>query len=796
MKRLSPAALLLLSVAMAFAKVKDSNMTVDAPIDEPDVSPPDINATADVDGGSSTSLEPSTSPSFQDTSTATPSSDVASSTPSFVPSNAPTSTSTTNSSRTPSHAPSSHPTKRPIKATPRPTYSTLPLQSINILVLTDVHSWVQGHGSHEPNLNADYGDVLSFYQRLHSQITSFAIQEDGSTPDLYFVMNGDFVHGTILGDDPPRYLSGIVERMPYDVVTIGNHELLSLETVKLLREAGGLVDSWGESLVTSNVRVKDDSGNGGGLVPMGSNYRFLNGNQGTVLAFGFLFNMGSEAVVTVETVQDVIQQPWFTSLFASPRPTDFDAILVLAHMDVQDDLILLLHTTFRELCGDSMVIQFITGHTHTRSYNDLDEYASSFEAGRYLDTVGFVSFDPRKGNFEHVFVDANKASIAQSLGMGIEEYPTQDGKELTEYIARTLNHAGANEILGCAPNRFRVEGYLNETDSLLRLYMEEVMPSTFLHQSSTGGSYYEHVFMQRLDWFVRYDLFEGVVTMNDVAGVVPEDDTIVSISYSIHGKDILELMDVWNNQSLMLGNTTNVVGIATEDSVGLQNPHSAIENTTKYKLYSLANTASSLLDIMADLGITTSTASSAQSHSDKSMRSMWVDFVRDNWPYDGNDCKCLIDRSCGNYSTPGISNSGGEMGSFYDSNIKPSSSFSSTTSSHGTQHVSMPGSPNPPISESKQTPHQSSGHTSQSSYGSTEKSYANSAGMAKLWVAVVVIGMLSFMLFRSRRQGYAAARDVSLSNDLELQVVPPPGYGDMNTGGYSSPQVSSRGRFV
>ena len=136
------------------------------------------------------------------------------------------------------------------------------------------------------------------------------------------------------------------------------------------------------------------------------------------------------------------------------------------------------------------------------------------------------------------------------------------------------------------------------------------------------------------------------------------------------------------------------------------------------------------------------------------------------------------------------------MGSFYDSNIKPSSSFSSSTSSLGTQHVSMPSSPNPPISESKQTPHQSSGHTSQSSYGSTEKSDANSAGMAKLWVAVVVIGTLSFALFRSRRQGYASARDVSLSNDLELQVVPPPGYGDMNTGGYSSPQVSSRGRFV
>jgi hypothetical protein len=78
----------------------------------------------------------------------------------------------------------------------------------------------------------------------------------------------------------------------------------------------------------------------------------------------------------------------------------------------------------------------------------LDDFASSFEAGRYLDTIGFVSFNPQKGNFEHVFVDANRASIAQSLGMLEDEYPTHDGKDLSAYIAWTLEHAGANEVIG------------------------------------------------------------------------------------------------------------------------------------------------------------------------------------------------------------------------------------------------------------------------------------------------------------------------------------------------------------
>jgi hypothetical protein len=45
----------------------------------------------------------------------------------------------------------------------------LPLGAINVVVLTDVHSWIAGHGSHEPVDNADYGDVLSFYERLQQQ---------------------------------------------------------------------------------------------------------------------------------------------------------------------------------------------------------------------------------------------------------------------------------------------------------------------------------------------------------------------------------------------------------------------------------------------------------------------------------------------------------------------------------------------------------------------------------------------------------------------------------------------------
>ncbi|KAL7511698.1 hypothetical protein ACHAXN_010492 [Cyclotella atomus] len=696
----------------------------------------------------------------------------------------------TNSSLSPTTASSTlvhSPTLSPVQSTPAPTYGLLPIQPINILVLTDVHSWVQGHGRHEPTLNADYGDVLSFYQRLKMQTESTKLS-DGTTPDLYFVMNGDFVHGSILGEDLTS-LSGIIERMPYDVVTVGNHDIKYANIVEELMKAGGLVDLWGERLVTSNVRVKKSSSDGtdsGELEPLGNNYRFLQGNQGTILVLGFLYNLQDPASATVETVQDVIKESWFTALFDSPRPTDFDVILVMAHMNVDDELITLLHLELRKHVGTTMVIQFITGHTHQRSYVELDEYSTSFEAGRYLDTIGFVSFDVERGNFDHVFVDANKASIAQSLGMSSDEYATQDGKDLADYIQRTFEHAGANQILGCSPLHYRSKGYLNETDSLLRLYVEEVMPHSFLQKYSSGNHYtkLDNVLVQRLDWFVKYDIFPGVVTLNDLIGVVPEDFTIVSVSNSIRGKDIIDIMEAWSNNETFLDNTTNVVGVSM--------PHSGdkIDSETKYALYTLSEYESTLNKIMInDLEVESFSSSHVAYNGDKTMRSLWADFIRKTWPYDGNNCGCMLNNTCGKLSDS----------SFGDSSSSwPWESPTSNTSSHASTHISLPSPPNPTSPEGNERQHQS-----HSTSNNNSESKSNSSG-AFIFIAVALAAI--FYTLRSRRQGlYSEAREVTRSHDLELRVTPPPGhgsvvppagYGNMNpSSSYSSPQLS-RGSYV
>jgi 2',3'-cyclic-nucleotide 2'-phosphodiesterase (5'-nucleotidase family) len=122
----------------------------------------------------------------------------------------------------------------------------LPLGDINIVVVTDVHSWVAGHGRNEPepnSHNADYGHVLSFYQRLQQYVIEQNVDGDDDKNtndknqhpmDLFFFMNGDFMDGTGLSTIPPDKLTPILQHMPWDAVNLGNHELYHNGTSSLV----------------------------------------------------------------------------------------------------------------------------------------------------------------------------------------------------------------------------------------------------------------------------------------------------------------------------------------------------------------------------------------------------------------------------------------------------------------------------------------------------------------------------------------------------------------------------------
>ena len=104
---------------------------------------------------------------------------------------------------------------------------------INIVHVTDVHSWLSGH-LHEPANEADYPDVLALFQHLEARAHA-------QGRDIFLFNSGDIVDGTGLAGATAvdgAALTPIIRQMPFAALTCGNHELYINSTVENLVQSG------------------------------------------------------------------------------------------------------------------------------------------------------------------------------------------------------------------------------------------------------------------------------------------------------------------------------------------------------------------------------------------------------------------------------------------------------------------------------------------------------------------------------------------------------------------------------
>ncbi|CAB9515977.1 5'-nucleotidase [Seminavis robusta] len=599
----------------------------------------------------------------------------------------------------------------------------LPFGDINVLVLTDVHSWVGGHSSSAPDNsnNVDYGDVLSFYQLLHAHCQQHEM-------DLWFVVNGDWIDGTGISlNDDTSYLTPILEHMPWDALNVGNHELYRDEVVTQFMRPGGFVEWWGDRYVSSNVIYNPHQ------QPLGERYRFLRGKNSTVLTFGFLYNMqDASSLVTVETVESVVEEPWFVDVVtnANNEPTgDYDAILIMAHMDVKDELVTVLLDKIRSLVGDHMPVQFLTGHTHFRRIETLDAASVSFEAGKFLDTIGFVSFPKKQtltnhrrslqGNsnettpllgpggtewqnvsdpttapsisndtttttststattgapiattnantttsmsapssrpteaatpsptplatanrtvppvstpqptvaptpvvakyFHHRFIDTNVATLKQILGdISDEQFTTEDGRRLSEFILRTRTELGLLDVVGCSPESYYMNRTAQEDDSLWRLFIDQVAPYELLKPSKSGGN---RVYIGQV-WAFRYDLLQQQLVKDDVIAVAPFNDSLISIGPNIPGSVVTQLVKQVLNPSAHAFNPK-------WENYYLAPRLETLAPNEQYEILSPSFGIETIVSGLDEIGYNGTTKQQDSGFFDTDV---WIKFVKDNW---------------------------------------------------------------------------------------------------------------------------------------------------------------------
>ena len=344
-------------------------------------------------------------------------------------------------------------------------------------------------------------------------------------------------------------------------------------------------------------------------------------------------------LVKVERVRDAIQEEWFQMAL---EEEEYDSVMVLSHMDVNDPLVTIIKDAIRKHAANNsakMPIQFITGHTHIRAESKVDLWSHSFEAGAFMDTIGFVSFPtstraeasmPRdaKTLFKYQFIDASTKKLKEIVGISStsgKTFSTSKGRELSQLIDQTQIDLGLRQVVACPPKDYHYNRSIYHGDSLWRLYRELVVPSQLFDEDPNKA-----MFVYSDAW--RYDLRSGpidgsnglnVMTIDDVVAVAPYNEPIYYVG-EVPGWKVkkmnssLNTDSVWHHRLL-----PDWVLVGEFDGI-----------TDKDQMYKLFSHESNLPWIKKELERLYHTDLDLEKTGETDTL-MWLSFVQEKWPCPG-----------------------------------------------------------------------------------------------------------------------------------------------------------------
>jgi len=188
-------------------------------------------------------------------------------------------------------------------------------------------------------------------------------------------------------------------------------------------------------------------------------------------------------------------------------------------------------------------VHFVTGHTHRREYTSLDEYSSSFEAGRYLDTVGFLSYqslrhiDAKKAALDiaqslnvtreeeseastahHVFSDGTVPALESALNIPEASLRTPDGEDLAKFIKQIQIERGLEHVIGWECETYLLNKSISSHDSMWGHFQREVVPSRFQE---------DHMIVLGNPAWRTDAIFKGEIRLDDAIAVSPFNNSLL-----------------------------------------------------------------------------------------------------------------------------------------------------------------------------------------------------------------------------------------------------------------------------
>ncbi|KAG0224927.1 hypothetical protein BGW42_004753 [Actinomortierella wolfii] len=396
---------------------------------------------------------------------------------------------------------------------------------VNFISTTDTHGWLGGHPN-DPNYSADFGDFASFLAHMREQAVH-------RRKDLFVVDSGDLHDGNGLSDATPmpgQASDPIFQKINYDMLAIGNHELYDNRIAEAMYYK--YAPKWGKRYLTSNVFFKDVHANK--TVPIGRLYSKFRGKFGTkVLAYGFLYNFaGNGNSTVVQKVEETIAEPWFQKSLKE----DSDIIVVVGHTAVRFRETRAVVEAIRKVHPSKPLVVF-GGHLHQRDFVQYDARAAGLAAGRFMETIGWMSvagIHDRKCRvetncigknltFTRRYLDANVHTYkTHALSHPKQKFDTWKGQKITRELAKVRRSLNLTTVLGYAPQDYYLSRYpMTDDRSLLKLVANEVLPVVVDPKKGKPGVVIVNSGSQ------RYDVLKGPFTVDDTFVVSPFHNTFM-----------------------------------------------------------------------------------------------------------------------------------------------------------------------------------------------------------------------------------------------------------------------------
>ncbi|KAI6041598.1 Metallo-dependent phosphatase-like protein [Pisolithus marmoratus] len=433
-----------------------------------------------------------------------------------------------------SHARGAHTTKK--REYPQfpltPPYRPLVWGDFNVIHTTDTHGWLLGHQKSswpEPNYSGDLGDFASFVTHMKQ----IALEKN---VDLLLVDSGDVHDGTGLSDGyPPGGVDAhesnkFLERLPYDLMAIGNHELyVYADTYDVYTN---FVPQLHGRYLSSNANITVFNPDGEAVsVPVGNRYvKFTTAKGRRITSLGVLYDFtGNSVNTTVQFVADMVMESWF----AEAIEEEPDVFVLVGHMPVSQDNWPVVFNAIRTVHPLTPILIF-GGHSHIRDCQQYDGRSMALESGRYMETIGWMSANlgAAQGNSNNVtftrrYLDQNRVTYQYHTETSNTTFDTSYGHSITIGLEDLAERFDLSYLYGYAPQDYTLSrDPYPSNGSVLTLFVDDAAPTALAINNSRSDI---PSILITNSGELRFDILEGEFTKNDQLTAIPFTDSFFYI---------------------------------------------------------------------------------------------------------------------------------------------------------------------------------------------------------------------------------------------------------------------------